>query len=142
VSKDIPLYPRVVFGFIKGRVRLETCGGQDWYPWSDRLLLFEGVEKDLEGRKYAVTHLQKRARFWFLLMRHEKWWHLCWHVGITFRFQKPGIPGSELVFYWRAGYSRWDASICDYVKGYIIKILSKTINIPFGTWYGPGLHLD
>jgi len=71
----------------------------------------------------------------------EKWWQLCFHLWFTFRYQqtKVGdggavitIPGSEKVFYWRVGWSRWDAGDCKYVVE----------KIGFGTWYGPGLHWD
>lgn len=114
------------------------------------------IAKD-EPKKFAITHLQKKARFGFLLMSHEKWWHLCFHIWYTFEYQKARpesidangrgvgeewIPGSERVLYWRVGWSRWDAGDCKYVGGATIIIGRLKIEIPFGTWYGPGLHWD
>lgn len=149
--------PTAVIGFMRGRLRLENCGGSEliseesstaWFFMNGPKTMF------LDAEPYAVTHLQKlAARWWpgFLLMAHEAWWQLCFHGWFTIKPQEKNadgwIPNSEKVLYWRIGWSRWDAGDCKYVKGYAvaIEIFSRwklAFTIPFGTWYGPGLHWD
>lgn len=131
--------PIAILGYVSGAVRLEKCGGGDWYPWHDKILFFNRGETNWNDDVYTVTHLQKRSLFGFLLMSHEKWWHLCFHFWLTFRYQERvgssvtggaahWVPGTEKVLYWRVGYSRWDAGDCKYIGP--------------PTWYGPGLHWD
>lgn len=142
--------PIAAIGIVKSPLRVERCGGVDAYSEDVGVkFLFRTQPQQLflDEAKYAVTHLQKKSKFGALLMSHEKWWHLCFHVWYTFKFQQTDdkgewIPGSEKVLYWRIGWSRWDAGDCKYILGWVRQILGKKITIPFGTWYGPGLHWD
>jgi len=140
---ELRKYPTALIGFVGGPLRLETCGGGDLIDSASpfKILFHQKPIVTVSGKTYAVTHLQKQSRCGFLLASHEKWWQLCFHLWFTFRYQqtKVGdggavitIPGSEKVFYWRVGWSRWDAGDCKYVVE----------KIGFGTWYGPGLHWD
>lgn len=144
--------PTTLIGFMRGRLRRERCGGVQLVAEKDAtLFLFNVRAKTIfpDESPYAVTHLQKyAARWWpgFLLESHEKWWQLCFHIWFTIRPQQWGeggwVPNSEIVAYFRVGWSRWDAGDCKYVQGYTFKIGRFTFTIPFGTWYGPGLHWD
>ncbi len=72
MSKNWPKYPTVLFGFVWGALRLETCGGGDVYEESKPHFLFlrrPAVLKDEAGDEigtFAVTHLQKKSRLGFL----------------------------------------------------------------------------
>jgi hypothetical protein len=141
-------YPTAVLGLVVGPLRFESCGGADLFDQSKSTHVLVNKEPFLAddpadgvNKPFAVTHLQKKSRFGFLIMSHEEWWQLCFHVWFTFRFQQTrvgdggavvAIPGSERVLYWRVGWSRWDAGDCKYMVE----------KIGFGTWYGPGLHWD
>lgn len=131
--------PTALIGFVKGSMRWEACGGDEWYGnIPSNFLFFRKPSFTIdklkgEGPKlYAITHLQKKSKFGFLLM-----WPLCFHVWFTFKYQQQklsdgnvlvDVPGSETVLYWRVGWKRWDAKNCTYIGP--------------PTWYGPGLHWD
>jgi len=138
--------PTCLLGYVHGLTKYETCGGG--YLYQPKSFLFmEGPYQWGQESMYAVTHLQKLSKFGFLIMAHEKWWQLCFHIWYTFRYQQANsegtwIPGSEIVFYWRIGYSRWDAGDCKYVLGEAVKFFGRLFKVSFGTWYGPGLHWD
>lgn len=123
--------PAVIFGFVQGPVRWETNGGGDLWEGTNRFFLFQGNDELSEGAKvgeFAVTHLQKKSWFGFLIM-----WPLCFHFWISFKKQQQNadgtwLPGTEKVWYNRAGFARWDAGSSKYI-------------VP--TWYGPfNLHWD
>lgn len=140
--------PICLIGYVRDFVRLEACGGADryWLPLSGWLFNFKPALAS-DGNLYAITHLQKRSKFGFLLVQHEAWYQLCFHIWFTFKYQQQmanggWIPGTETVFYWRVGWSRWAAGACQYVHGEIIKIGKWSVKVPWGTFYGPGLHWD
>lgn len=134
MSSPEELYPTCLFGFVRGQVRYETCGGHEifpgdsgnhWLVWvRPRDFFLPNIATD-----FAVTHLQKRSKFGFLLM-----WPFCFHLWYTFKYQEQKkengywIPGTEKVLYWRFGRWRWDAGQCLFIGPW--------------TWYGPGLHWD
>lgn len=146
--------PTAVIGFVRGNLRWEANGGAELFAekYSNNILLLVHPKFMVaDPKQYAITHLQKKSKLGFLLMSHAKWWQLCFHVWYCIRPQQTKIgdggavikiPGSEIIFYFRFGFSRWDAGDSKYVMGWIRQILGKKIVIPFGTWYGPGLHLD
>jgi hypothetical protein len=114
-------FPIEVFGY---DIRLWERGyGQESYdPTLERKFVF------MKYRTYeGPTHLQKFSPFGFLIQ-----WPLCFHVWYQFHGQINGQPGTEKVFYFRVGWTRWDA-------GDMIYMFEK---FGFGTWYGPGLHWD
>lgn len=148
-EESLPPIPTVKSGFIFGVCRLETNGpnNQDAYSnvFANRWLKEQGpIDLDTNDgiETFGITHLQKKSRFGFLVMRP-----FCFHVWFTFRFQKQDadgswMRGSEKVLYFRVGRMRWDAGDGKYIKGENIKIGSWQFRVPFGTWYGPGLHWD
>lgn len=111
--------PTVLIGYVHGPVRMEQVGGQDSYPDSNRAMLFNKPKG-----KFAVTHIQKKSRFGFLLM-----WPLCFHIWFQFRFQRQRMnengdwiwkPGSEFVIYRRLGLWRWEAGSGRYIGPWTI----------------------
>lgn len=127
------LYPICLLGFMRGQVRYETCGGYEIYPgdfgnhWLFFKKPFDAMIPNI-STDYAVTHIQKRSKFGFLLM-----WPFCFHIWWTFKPQQQDntwkwLPGTEVVLYWRFGKWRWDAGQCKFIGPW--------------TWYGPGLHWD
>lgn len=112
-------YPKVVLGYVHGPVRWEKNGGGEMMMFENKLF----VNQPALQNGWQVTHLQKKSRFGFLI--YKPW---CFHIWITFKYQTPGEPGSESVFYWRVGLWRWDAGDGKFIGP--------------GTWYGPGLHWD
>lgn len=126
--------PTCVIGLVKGPLRREKCGGEDGYQdGSEYHLIVPLTDPSKQNpTDWAITHLQKKSKFGFLLM-----WPLCFHVWFTFKYQQQklsdgnvlvDVPGSETVLYWRVGWKRWDAKDCVYIGP--------------PTWYGPGLHWD
>jgi hypothetical protein len=141
--------PTAALGYVWGPLRVERNGGGDVYlPGQGGLLINrKPFAVNESGDLFAVTHLQKKSRFGFLVMANERWWHLAVHIWFVFVYQAKDpdgkwIPGSEVIFYWRCGYSRWDAGDGKYVMGWTRRVWKWVIKIPIGTWYGPGLHLD
>lgn len=122
-----------------GPVRYETSGGHDFYDEKKRLSIFFwkkpfqriDINVDVNAHRYALTHLQRRSRFGFLLM-----WPFCFHYWFHFRYQmicrvmghvEPHrVPNSEVCLYGRAG-ARWEAGRALYI---------------WPSWFGPGLHWD
>lgn len=139
--------PTCLIGFVDGDLRWENCGGGQLFQEADPFLFMKRpCQFFLDEDPFVVTHLQKRSRFGFLIMRHEAWWQLCFHLWITPRFQaqnaKGGwIPGTETAFCVRLGWSRWDAGDCKYIKGEQYTIAGRRFRFPFGTAY-LGLHYD
>jgi len=121
--------PTCLLGFVKGVLRLEALGGADVYLWCSNWFFWKKAPLSVNnsGQLFAITHLQKKSRFGFLLM-----WPFCFHVWFTFKFQEYihdiWSPGTEKVFYWRIGLWRWDAGDSKFIGP--------------GTWYGPGFHWD
>lgn len=96
--------PFCLLGSIYGPVRFETYGGIDKYDGKDRMFFFKEPQDE-----YALTHLQKKSQFGFLLM-----WPLCFYFWLTIKFQEDGKPGSEIVLNGRAG-ARWEAGRSLYI---------------------------
>lgn len=134
-----PALPTVLLGFVIGPIRRENEQGGEVYSNDTGLSLLVNarpLQLFPDEEKYYVTHLQYRARSWFLL---------CWPMIFHFcfwqpRFQKTEldpndptktnrVPGSELAFYGRL--FGWRKQKPDAQGGYI---LSKGYP-PFG-------HLD
>lgn len=116
-------YPTILLGYVKGLLRLETNGGGDMYVEHKSNWLVYRKPEWIWNAMYAVTHLQKKSRLGFLIA-----YPFCFHVWFTFKYQKDGEPGTEIVFYWRIGLWRWDSGDGKWIGP--------------GTWYGPGLHWD
>lgn len=81
-----------------------------------------------DTKVYGPTHLQYKSPYGFLIT-----WPFCFHIWYQIspkKYDDQGheIPGSEKVWYFRAGLARWDAGDDKYI-------------VP--TWYGPfNLHWD
>jgi hypothetical protein len=90
---------------------------------------------DKSAEKWGPSGVQKFSPIGFQLTARP----CCFHIWIQFRKQTPGVPGSEITFYWRAGLGRWDPNMGGVIKN-VFNIFGK--RIIFGTWYGPGLHWD
>ena len=134
------IYPTCLLGYVHGPVRWETMDGEDAYIGRNQLFINQpptsSVKEECCGMthwvntKYnallALTHLQKKSRFGFLLMR--PW---CFHIWFFLQLQKQcphgnWIPGSEFGKYFRFGLWRWDP------KGTLDKITGKLKH-----WIGP-----
>lgn len=106
-------YPTCLIGYIHGMTRYETIGEIDFYDVdfpSNGQFLFLKKPFSWGGRTFAVTHLQKRSRFGFLIF-----WPFLICFWFQWRFQKKDfnfnadwIPGTEVGTYPRLG-ARWQA---------------------------------
>lgn len=104
--------PTVILGYVFGPLRMERAGGGDRYFQGGLLILRDPIRD--AGDEWAVTHLQKKSKFGFLIT-----WPFCLHFYYTFKFQERKIgndgvtelwvPRTEQVLYWRFGKWRWDA---------------------------------
>jgi hypothetical protein len=123
-------YPTILLGFVQGPLRFESDGKMSLYPkkTSNNVLLNKKpfVTQDLEGpTTWAVTHIQYRSHFGFLISLIEGW-KPCFHVWIMPTlgdFDEYGnhVPGTEKGWYFRVGWP-WRAD-----EG----------GAPRLTWYGP-----
>jgi hypothetical protein len=95
-------YPTVIRGYVEGPLRLESLDGTEMYlePQGE-LRNFQPVV--IDGKTWAVTHLQKKSKRGWLLMSPYiyHWWNFS-------ELQIPGKPGSEKGIYWRTPGWRWD----------------------------------
>lgn len=116
------LYPTVKKGFVKGLLRLEKHGGgEDLYLPGGKLIDFKPLIHN--GETYAVTGLQKKSEYGWLLM--DPFIFYSWR---TWRFQKQDanggwISGTECVTYIRSPGLRKDFASTDgkfwvFTKGY------------------------
>lgn len=112
-------YPTCLLGYVKGRIRYETTTGKETYAGEDDWLI-NVKQTSYGGDTWAITHLQKRSKYGFLLM-----WPFCLHLWWTFKYQEQEqdgtwIPGTEKVLYVRSPGYRWEAGSGSYIhtKGY------------------------
>lgn len=105
--------PTVLLGFVRGSVRLESESATQWYPsstdWKDVLFLnFKPIVTLSDPFPWAVTHIQYRSHFGFLIKKCDAWWKLGFHFWIMPRLGEfddlnQHVPGTELGWYFRFG---------------------------------------
>ena len=99
-------YPSVKWGKINGPVRWESLDGDEMYTYDNDLT----SPRILGGKKWGITHLQKKSNKGFLIMKP-----FIIHAWIFKKLQKKGkdgnyIPGSEDGWYFRSPGWRWDVA--------------------------------
>lgn len=101
-------YPTVVAGYIEGPLRWESLDGDElWFGYSyGRMSNITPL--DFDGKTWGITHLQKKSRWGWLLMRP-----FCFHAWYFSKLQKQDvhgnwIPGTEKGWYVRTPGWRWD----------------------------------
>lgn len=116
------MLPTVRFGYVFGPVRWESLDNWDYFEdhgYYDRILVNEG-ERPIYAHMCAVTHLQKKSRFGFLIFKP-----FIFHIWFTWRFQKQErhddgavvwVPGSERVTYGRTPGLRFDFAQGKYIR--------------------------
>lgn len=119
--------PTCLFGYIRGLIRWEGCKGSAMFDGRDQFLInVKPKISPFTSLSVGITHLQKRSKFGFLLMKGKPWYKLCFHIWYTFKYQGQDyignwIPGSEIVFYARTPGWRYDFARCRHIftKGYL-----------------------
>ena len=113
-------YPTVIRGYIEGPVRWEALDGSQIYHLENMKLKNQGPIW-VEGKKYAITHLQKKSHKGWLLMSPYifHWWNFT-------KLQDPNKPGTEEGWYGRTPGWRWQVATQDHIlwiasKGYLGK---------------------
>jgi len=131
-------YPILLAGFdIR---RWEHIKGRDFYfpELAKKFQFLVRNQRAFDGTglcSIGPSGIQYESPFGFQVTRRP----FAIHVWYQFRKQIPDSPGSEIVFYWRAGSGRWDANMGGVVK-FKFRIFGK--GIVWGTWFGPGLRWD
>ncbi len=115
--------PTCILGYIYGPVRWESVTHGDMYVGEDRLFVFQRPQNG-----FALTHLQKKSRFGFMLTHGERWYDFVLYAWFQFRFQKQElvtnqwstylawIPGTEIGTYPRIGIGRFDFATNSYER--------------------------
>lgn len=105
------IFPTIILGFIYDVIRLEAADGEIRYHFPLSNWLVNQKPFIFSNKKYAVTHLQKKSKFGFLLE-----WPFGFHVWYQFKEQEIDsndnwIPGTEKVLYARTPGHRWDKDL-------------------------------
>ncbi len=115
--------PTCIIGYVHGPVRWESVKRGDLYVNYQHFFLLVAARNE-----FALTHLQKRSRFGFLLMKGERWYDFVLYAWFQFRFQKQElltnqwstylawIPGTEIGTYPRIGIGRFDFATNSYER--------------------------
>ncbi len=112
MKRPTVLYPTIVKGVIHAKeIRCESIDGSElWIPGApDGVLHLQNVKPFVhtDGKTYFITHLQKRAKYFYL--RYDPF---IIHQGYCIKPQKldangQPIPGTEIFPYWRSPGWRW-----------------------------------
>lgn len=103
-------YPTCLFGFMQGPIRVESLDSSEMFVNSKFQVFINQKPINWYGRTYAITHLQKKSHFGFLVM-----WPFCLHLWFFIQKQKicahgGWVPNSEFGKYFRFGRWRWDVA--------------------------------
>ncbi len=121
--------PTVLFGYVghtndRGfkviAIRRESWNGTIRWDFPINSWLFNKKPYRVNGDDFAITHLQKKSKFGFLIT-----WPFCFHIWFTFKEQQMDdhdewLPGTEKVAYARTpGYRKDIAYGMKWTWGYI-----------------------
>lgn len=100
------LYPILLFGLNVRRWERRKSDGLSETNFNDG---FIQILLDREDEKWGPSELQKYSRFSLALT-----WPLCFKFSWYWKYQTPGIPGSERGLFFRIGQWKYDPNMDGY----------------------------